>query len=97
MRVNARFDDDLARRMAYLTRATNQGVSDVIKSSVLMYYESLRRQEAPKLTHLDAWIGKCDSGRSDLSVNYKALWAEGLAAKHGIKPLPAAEIQRGAF
>lgn len=83
MRVNARFDDDLARRLEYLTRTTHMGVSDVIKSSVMFYYESLKGQEAPKLTRLREWIGKSASGQSDVSVTYKDSLTDALAAKHG--------------
>jgi hypothetical protein len=83
MRVNARFDDDLSQRMAYLTRATNMGVSDVIKSSILFYYESVRGREAPQLTHLSQWIGKTGSGRVDVSSAYKSLLTDSLAEKHG--------------
>ena len=83
MRVNARFDDDLARRLEYLTRTTHMGVSDVIKSSVMFYYDALKGQEAPKLTRLRDWIGKSASGHSDVSVSYKDSLADSLASKHG--------------
>jgi hypothetical protein len=85
MRVNARFDEDLARRLEYLTRTTHMGVSDVLKSSVMFYYDSLKSQEAPKLTRLREWIGKSTSGRADVSESYKSSLVESLASKHGKK------------
>lgn len=83
MRVNARFDEDYAKRMAYLTRATHMGVSEVIKASVLYYYEAVRGQQKPQLTHLSQWIGKASSGRSDVASSYKDLLSESFAQKHG--------------
>ena len=83
MRVNARFDDDYAKRMEYLTRATDMGVSEVIKASVLYYYEAVRGQQKPQLTHLSQWIGKASSGRSDVASNYKNLLSDSFADKHG--------------
>jgi hypothetical protein len=55
----------------------------VIKSSVMFYYDSLKGQEAPKLTRLREWVGKSASGRTDVSVSYKDSLAESLASKHG--------------
>ena len=83
MRVNARFDESYAKRMEYLTRATNMSVSDVIKSSLLHYYEAVRGTHAPELKHLNTWIGVSASGRSDVASNYKELLDESLTAKHG--------------
>lgn len=84
MRVNARFDEDYAKRMEYLTRATDMGVSEVIKASVLFYYEAVRGQQKPQLTHLSQWIGKADSGRSDVASNYKDLLGVSLGHKLSI-------------
>jgi hypothetical protein len=93
MRVNARFDDDLARRLEYLTRVTNLGVSDVIKSSVMMFYESVRGQAAPQLHALGPLIGQFGSGRSDVSATYKTLLADSWLAKHG-KPVVKPTVLR---
>lgn len=86
MRVNARFDETYAKRIEYLTRTTNMSVSEVIKSSVLFYYESVRNQQAPDLKNMNRWIGTSSSGRTDVSVKYKTMLDESLSAKHG-KPL----------
>ena len=90
MRVNARFDESYAKRMEYLTRATNMSVSEVIKSSVQFYYESVIAQRSPELKHLSRFIGESGSGRSDVASNYKSELTDSLSAKHG-KPLDRVE------
>ena len=82
MRVNARFDESYAKRMEYLTRATNMSVSEVIKSSVQFYYESVIAQRSPELKHLSRFIGALSSGRSDIASNYKCELVDSLSAKH---------------
>lgn len=89
MRINARFDPSYAKRLEYLTRATNSSVSDVMKASVMFYYESVRGQQAPQLRHLAPWIGKAGSGRTDVASNYKDLLSDTFGGKHG-KTRPSA-------
>jgi Ribbon-helix-helix protein, copG family len=81
MRVNARLDDEAAEQIDYLTRATGQGVSHVLRESVALYYSHVRAQRAG-LTHLGALIGKGDSGRSDIASDVKRHLGESLSAKH---------------
>jgi hypothetical protein len=81
MRVNARLDAESQRQLEYLVEATASGVSDVLKASLAHYYSAIRANRAPRLTHLDAFIGKQGSGRSDVSVRVKELVADSIAAK----------------
>jgi len=46
MRVNARLDSDRASKFNYIRQRTNQGVSDIMKVAIDLYYEKLH-QESP--------------------------------------------------
>lgn len=83
MRVNARFEGEYERQVEYLTQATGMGVSDVLKASVEHYYQAVRAKGKPQLNNLRAFIGKLDSGRSDVSTRYKEMLGDAVAAKHG--------------
>jgi hypothetical protein len=88
MRVNARLDDESERQMKFLVEATGLGVSDVVKTSLAHYYQALRSARPTRLTHLRTFIGRQGSGRSDVSVRSKELFAEGLAGKAGPNARP---------
>jgi hypothetical protein len=90
MRVNARFDGEYEQQVEYLTQATGMGVSDVLKASVEYYYQAMRAKDKPRLNNLRAFIGKGDSGRSDIASRYKEVLADTVAAKHG-KPAKSAK------
>ena len=81
MRVNARLDDEAAKQIDYLTRATGAGVSHVLRESVALYYAQVRAQRAG-IAHLGALIGNGDSGRSDIASNWKSHLAESLDQKY---------------
>lgn len=83
MRVNARFEGEYERQVEFLTEATGMGVSDVLKASVEYYYQAMRAKGKPQLNNLRPFIGKLDSGRSDVSSRYKELYGEALQDKHG--------------
>jgi predicted DNA-binding protein len=90
MRVNARLDDEAAEQIEYLTRATGQGVSHVLRESVALYYGQMRARHAG-LANLGALIGKGDSGRSDIASNWKRHLGESLDEKY---PPPAKPRRR---
>ena len=81
MRVNARFDDEAAEQIDYLTRVTGQGVSHVVRESVAHYYTHVKAQKQG-LVHLGKLIGKGDSGRSDIASNVKKFVGEYLDEKY---------------
>lgn len=85
MRVNARFDDEAEKQITYLTQATGQSVSHVVREAVALYYrQTLDRQQRPR--RLLAAIGSADSGKSDGATDYKRIVAEAIDAKY---PRPA--------
>lgn len=81
MRVNARFDEEAEQQVAYLAEVTGMGVSEVLRTSVQHYYDTVRAQRSG-LRHLGAFIGQGDSGRADVAGSYKARLAEGWAGKY---------------
>ena len=83
MRVNARLDETTQQQLEYLTQATGQSVSHVVRESVAAYYAQLRRRAAP--SQLVAQAGRWqagDSGHTDTSSNVKAVVLEALKAKY---------------
>ena len=85
MRVNARFEGVAEQQVAYLATSTGLKVSDVLRESVDFYYRHVRG-EGGQLKHLSKWIGKGDSGRSDISANVKKYVEEGLDLKYPASP-----------
>ena len=86
MRANARFEGAAEKQVEYLATTLDTSVSEVLRLSVDKLYTSLRSENSRKLHFLGKHIGKGDSGRTDLSVNYKAEMGKMLAKKYNLKP-----------
>jgi len=84
MRVNARFEGVAEQQVEYLAKTTGLKVSDVLRDSVDFYYRHIRSHSGSGLRHLGALIGQGDSGRTDISVNYKEILTEILSEKYGL-------------
>ena len=84
MRVNARLDEATQQQLEYITQATGQSVSHVVRESLARYYAAVRAEHVG-LRHFAKVIGQGDSGRTDLATNYKQIITEALAAKHGLR------------
>jgi hypothetical protein len=85
MRVNARLDPESERQLKFLVEETGAGVSDALKASIAHYHDALRAKRAPQVSKFRALIGQQGSGRSDVATRAKELFAEGLAAKSGLR------------
>jgi hypothetical protein len=83
MRVNARLNGETQIKINYLTQATGQSVSDVVREAIGVYHAQVRKQRAMP-SKLLAMAGTGDSGRSDISSNIKKYVMEILEAKHGL-------------
>ena len=83
MRVNARLDPQAQEQLEYLTQATGQSVSVILRESVARYYVEVKAQRRPRMKFLDL-AGQGNSGRSDISSNVKKYVGEAIAAKHGL-------------
>jgi hypothetical protein len=78
-RINARLDDDLARKLDYLRRRTGSTTTEVLRASLEAYFEHVKHREGPKRLLAD-FIG-CAEGPPDLSSTHKSKLTEPLATK----------------
>ena len=80
MRINVRLDDEAQAQINYLTQATGQSVSHVVREAVARYHAQLKaRQTGPQ--HLLAVAGRGHSGRSDGAAQFKQQLGEILNKK----------------
>jgi hypothetical protein len=86
-RINARIDRVAEEQLRYVTEHTQMNVTEALKASIALMYEKVSREEVRAIDVLrrSGFIGMGDSGRTDGSSNYKALIAESLAQKHGLR------------
>lgn len=84
MRINARLDETHSQKLEYLKRATNAGVSEVVKDAIDVYYERVKgsKASAAEIFSKSGFIGIAE-GPEDLSTRYKQVLTEDLEAKHG--------------
>lgn len=81
MRVNARLDEQTSQKIDYLTQATGQSVSHVVREAIAAYHVQVRGKQTVPSRFL-ALAGKGDSGRSDIASNVKDEYFALLMAKH---------------
>jgi len=82
-RINARVDDELARKLEELSRATGKSASTIIKAALEAYIESARvsGEVRPKLAlERSGFIG-CANGEPGLSQTYKQSLAHSMSSK----------------
>ena len=94
MRINARLDDESQQQIDYLTRATGQSVSHVVRESVARFYQAVRAEQGG-LRHFAKAIAAGDSGSADSASDYKQPLADSLAAKHGLSQAAPAKPSPG--
>jgi hypothetical protein len=82
MRVNARLDQMAEEQITYLTQATGQSVSLVLREAVGLYYQQVRASRGAGPRNLLAMVGQGRSGRTDLSTTYKEEITPILDRKH---------------
>lgn len=81
-RLNARIDDELARKLEMLQERTGDTVSGVVKASIERYYAEVVEQATPRdVLERTGFIG-CAEGPKDLASTYKARLTKSLASKH---------------
>lgn len=96
MRVNARLDEATQQQLDYLTQATGESVSHVVRESVARYYVQVKQaQRKPSKFLAMAGMGDSSKGRDggggDVSSNLKAHYLAALERKHGLAPLTPEE------
>jgi len=84
MRINARLDTEYASKLAYIQQQTHQGVTDIVKSALDLYYQQLQTEQKIPLELLTQanFIG-CGEGDGKLSTNYKTILKTGWQKKYG--------------
>jgi metal-responsive CopG/Arc/MetJ family transcriptional regulator len=80
-RINARIDDELARKIEALSRATGKSASAILKAALEAYLErpELSAEARPMLA-LAGFVG-CASGDAELSSTYKRSLTKSLSTK----------------
>jgi hypothetical protein len=84
MRINARLDEERARKLRYLERATGESVTGVVRSAIDAYYREVEDRQTGSVARFEevGFIG-CAEGDPDLSGRHDKILAEDLEAKHG--------------
>jgi predicted transcriptional regulator len=81
-RINARLDDDLARKVELVCRRTNRSVSQVVKESLVRFCDAeLGQASAPRKTFDAAGFVGCAEGPAEYSSNYKVELTRSLKRK----------------
>jgi len=84
MRINARLDDEHARKLEYLHDRTGACISDIVKDAIDLYYREMKQPASDALRVLrDAEFVGCGEAESDLSARYKEVYTEILERKRG--------------
>jgi len=84
MRINARLDEESARKLEYLKDMTHAPVTDVVKNAIDLYYQRVKqaRDRAQSRLFGSGFVG-CGSAEPDLSQTCKDDLSLALEAKHG--------------
>jgi hypothetical protein len=71
-RINARLDDELARKVELVRKRTNRTVSQIVQESLVRYCEQelANGNDSASILKATGLVG-CADGPSDLSANYK--------------------------
>lgn len=78
-RLNARIDEELARKVKYLRRRTRQTTTEVLKASIEAYFRQVT-DEPRAADLLSAFVGSA-AGDPKLSTDYKTELTRSLARK----------------
>ena len=83
MRINARLDDELGRKLETLCRVTGLARSEVLREALRRYHAEVTAEHQRPGARIRAtgFVG-CGDGPEDLSERYKEHLAEGAASKH---------------
>jgi hypothetical protein len=79
-RLNARLDSDLAMKLQYIKRRTGHSDTEVVKRSLELYYDEVRRDGLTTQAALSDFVG-CESGDPELSSRYKEALPSSLERK----------------
>jgi hypothetical protein len=80
-RLNARLDEELAKKVRFIKRRTSQSDTELVKASIELYYEKLRHESATAPADTLAEFIGCAEGERGLSARYKELLGPTLGRK----------------
>jgi len=83
-RVNARIDQVAEAQLRYVTEHTQMNVTEALKASIALMYDKISREHSRPAEILSRgvnFVGMGDSGRDDVSENYKVELAFSLQQK----------------
>jgi predicted transcriptional regulator len=83
MRVNARLDDDHARKLDELCRRTGSSRTTVLRTAIERYYAEITAapRRAAEILNQTGFVG-CSEADAELASDYKAHLSDSLATKH---------------
>ncbi len=81
MRVNARLDEDAQQQITYLTQATGQSVSHVVREAIGRYHAQVRQSQPRPASKFLALAGTGNSGQTDIAANVKKYVGQAVDAK----------------
>ena len=78
-RINARLEDEVARKLAYVRERMGATTSEALRASIEAYYEQLRTHDDPAQL-LSGFTGCCEGPRN-LAADYERGLSRSRAAK----------------
>lgn len=82
-RLNARLDDELARKLAELEKRSGKSATEIVRAALNRYYDEEVAAESPAAALEAAGLIGCISAPANLSTSYKAELGRSLSKKHG--------------
>ncbi len=84
MRINARLDDELGRKLETLCRVTGLPRSEVLREALRRYHAQVAGDGSGPgpIIHASGLVG-CGEGPEDLSERYKEYLTDTLVTRHG--------------
>jgi hypothetical protein len=84
MRINARLDEESARKLDYLKDVTHSQVTEVVKDAIDLYYARVKQsQDSARSRLFDSGFVACGAAEPELSESYKDDLSQALEAKYG--------------
>ena len=83
MRLDTPLDEATEQQLVYLQTTTQQNVDEIIKQSLNLYYQHVKKKGMDNVQQLlDSDFVGCAEGPEDLSTHYKHYFSQELSNKH---------------
>ncbi len=88
LKINARLAGDAAEQLHYLVHKTGLSVSEIVRLSLAHYHQAIESSQKPKpksrIAEMAGKYGSSGEYSGQLSTQYKQLFGEAIAKKHGL-------------